>query len=167
LLNGGAFPRGVAMQQWLSNVGALTNGELHIVQARHNAVVAAANTNSLPWIVTDSSANPPDQTEYFSFDTPFGTAPPEQCGRVVYSDLHVGAASGDYGGMTGSFFGGSSGGGVTINFGGGGNEVVPTGCAHNPLSAQEKALEFMLFDLSGCITPANQGAGGVPSNVPQ
>jgi hypothetical protein len=147
LPSGEPFPRGVAMQQWLTNVNALTSGELHIVQARHNALVTAANTASLPWIVTDTSANPPSQTEYFSFDTPFGVAPAEQCGRVVYSDLHVGAASGDYGGYTDNIPS---------------NAVVPTGCGNGDLSPQEKALEFMLFDLSGCITPPDQGAGGLP-----
>ena len=141
------FPRGVAMKEWMGNVNALSNGELHIVQARHNALVTAANTASLPWIETDTAANPPSQTEYFSFDTPFGTAPAEQCGRVVYSDLHVGAASGDYGGYTDNVPS---------------NAIVPTGCGNGDLSPQEKALEFMLFDLSGCVTPPDQGAGGLP-----
>ncbi len=150
LPNGAAFPRGQAMKQWLTNVNALTNGELHIVQARHNAVVTAANTPSLPWIVTDTAARPPSQTEYFSFDTPFGVSPAEQCGRVVYSDLHVGAASGDYGQTPDMQM-------IPTN-----TAVVPSGCANNALSPQEKALEFMLFDLSGCITPPDQGAGGVP-----
>ncbi len=148
LPGGGAFPRGEAMKEWLTNVNALTNGELHIVQARHNAVVGAANTASLPWIVTDTKAQPPNQTEYFSFDTPFGVSPTEQCGRVVYSDLHVGAASGDYGQM-----------GTQDQIPA--NAMTPSGCANNALSPQEKALEFMLFDLSGCITPPDQGAGGV------
>jgi hypothetical protein len=147
LPGGQPFPRGVAMKEWLTNVNALTNGELHIVQARHNALVTAANTASLPWIETDTKASPPSQTEYFSFDTPFGTAPAEQCGRVVYSDLHVGAASGDYGGYTDNVPS---------------NAVVPTGCGNGDLSPQEKALEFMLFDLSGCVTPPDQGAGGLP-----
>jgi len=147
LPTGQPFPRGVAMHEWLTNVNALTNDELHIVQARHNALVSAANTASLPWIETDTMADPPSQTEYFSFDTPFGTAPAEQCGRVVYSDLHVGAASGDYGGYTDN---------VPAN------SIVPTGCGNGDLSPQEKALEFMLFDLSGCITPPDQGAGGLP-----
>ncbi len=150
LPSGAAFPRGVAMEQWLMNVGALgtvTPNELHIDQARRNAYVAAPNTNSVSWIVGGANA-PKDTTEYFSFDTPFGTPAAEQCGRVVYSDLHVGAASGDYGEKPTD---------DTIPA----KAIVPTGCANNPLSPQEKALEFMLFDLSGCVTPPDEGAGGV------
>jgi hypothetical protein len=148
LPNGSAFPRGQAMAQWLMNVNALTNGELPIQAARHNADVRAANALSTPWIVADKNARPAGATEYFSFDTPIGVAPVEQCGRVVYSDLHVGAASGDYGQMSGA---------QQIPM----NATTPSGCANNALSPQEKALEFMLFDLSGCITPPDQGAGGV------
>jgi hypothetical protein len=146
LPGGGAFPRGEAMKEWLGNVGALTGGELPIEVARHNAVVTAANTASIPWIVADQDASPPDETEYFSFDTPFGASPDQQCGRVVYSDLHVGAASKDYNWN-----------GTSVPSG----ARVPSGCANADLSPQEKALEFMLFDLSACITPPNQGAGGI------
>jgi hypothetical protein len=152
LPGGGVFPRGVAMDTWLGNVGALTaSGELPIVEARHNSDVSVANTSSLPWIAADNDASAPGATEYFSFDTPFGTPPASQCGRVVYSDLHVGAASQDYGG-----------GWTTVPAG----SVVPTGCANNALSPQEKALEFMLFDLSACVTPDDAGAGGLPPPPP-
>ena len=152
LPNGSAFPRGVAMKQWLTNVGALPTGELHIVQARHNADVTAANTPSTPWIVADpqTGMRAAGATQYFSFDTPFNTAALEQCGRVVYSDLHVGAASMDYNNTNPN--------GMIPQ-----NSIVPSGCANNALSAQEDALEFMLFDLSGCITPPDQGAGGIPT----
>lgn len=130
LPGGGAFPKGVALFTWLGNVGALTNNELPIQEAKHNADVGVANTLSTPWIVADNNAMPPGATEYFSFDTPIAATPDKVCGRVVYSDLHVGAASGDQPAMP-----------------------VPQECKVAKLSPQEDALEFMLFDLSSCVTP--------------
>jgi hypothetical protein len=127
------FPKGMALAQWLGNVGALDkSGELHITQAKHNADVKAAQIASQPWITSDAKASPSGATQYFTFNTPVGAMPAAQCGRVVFSDLHVGAASGDYGGL---------------------DMTVPTGCGTGDLSPQEKALEFMLFDLSSCVTP--------------
>ncbi|HXN32992.1 MAG TPA: hypothetical protein VN894_14075 [Polyangiaceae bacterium] len=138
------FPKGIAMQQWLINVNALsatTPPELPIQQSRHNADVAVANLPSTAWIVTDPMVTmAPGAAQYFSFDMPIPAAA-QACGRVVYSDLHVGAASGDYGQTAGA-----------MNFNAGA-AVVPSGCASNALSPQEKALEFMLFDLSSCLTP--------------
>jgi hypothetical protein len=130
LPDGTAFPKGVALADWLGNVGALTNGELPILEAKHNADVSAANTLSTPWIVADKNATPAGATEYFSFDTPIGASADKVCGRVVYSDLHVGAASNDQPSMP-----------------------IPEECTVAKLSPQEDALEFMLFDLSSCVTP--------------
>jgi hypothetical protein len=141
------------MQQWLTNVNALgvpaqaggqaaPAGELPIQEAKHNSDVTAANTPSTSWIVADQNAPKyPGGTQYFSFDTPLDKPANAQCGRVVYSDLHVGSASNDYGGNVGN-------GSVT--------GIVPNDCTTGDLSPQEKALEFMLFDLSACITPNSQ-----------
>jgi hypothetical protein len=133
LPDGKPFPKGEAMDEWLGNVGALTGGQLPVAYACHNADVGVADKASLPWIVDTSSG----ATEYFSFNTPLTAAPPEQCGRVVYSDIHVGAASSDHP-----------------------LKPVPQDCADVDLSPQEKALEFMLFDLAACVTP--NGATPVP-----
>jgi hypothetical protein len=86
--------------------------------------------------------------EYFSVDTPIGAA--AQCGRVVYSDLHVSGGAGitapgatymaDYAGAP-----------TQVDYG-----VVPSGCAMHALTPQEKALEFMIFDLSSCLVPVGQ-----------
>jgi hypothetical protein len=139
LLTGGAFAKGVAMKQWLGTVGALgvngaPAGELPILQAKHNANLSATNVASTSWIVPDPSTTPAPSagtTLYFSFNTPFGTGTESQCGRVVFSDLHIGGGSKDTGG------------------------TVPGECATGDLSPQEKALEFMLFDLSACVVPDN------------
>ncbi len=158
---GQAFPKGQAMHDWLANVGALTNDELPILQARHNANIGPANEpTSVPWITADDHSATPGANMYFSFDTPILTSAQNsgdaggQCGRVVYSDMHVGGASGDYGtpvddpNNAGTIPAGS---------------IVPSGCADNALSPQEQALEFMIFDLSACLTPVTSTPAPPPA----
>jgi len=138
-LNGSTapFPKGVALYEWLGLNGALgVQGapvhELPIFQPRFNSVVGPANKPSQGWIADDASAN----TMYFSFDTPTNapidpkTNLPAYCGRAVFSDLHV------------------AGNPKTQD-----SSPPPGGCANVDLSPQEKALEFMLFDLSSCVIP--------------
>jgi hypothetical protein len=140
-LNGSSapFPKGQALASWLGTVNALgQNGvptqQLSIYEPRFNAVVGATNTHSQPWIT--STGGVANQTMYFSFDTPVNApAPadggaPAYCGRTVFSDLHV------------------AGNPATKDTG-----PPPGGCASADLSPQEKALEFMLFDLSSCVIP--------------
>jgi hypothetical protein len=125
------FPRGQAFYEWLYNVGALAGNELALDSPpRYNAYVTAANTASQPWIVANNSSS---ATLSFSFDTPLGAAPADRCGRVVFSDTHVGVA----------------------DYAGGPAKITPTGCAASDLRPQEKALEFVLFDLASCVTPGN------------
>jgi len=151
LTSGQPFPKGEALYQWLGNVSALTGdvdagtAELPIAVARGDATITAANAKSQAWIQTDPSVTPPS-TQYFSFDMPFtptvsDAGVPNYCGRVVFSDLHVGAAANDYAGATANPSGHTN----TL--------TTPSGCTTGDLSPDEKALEFMLFDLSSCVTP--------------
>ena len=140
LSNGKPFPEGIALNTWLGNVGALTNGQLPIAAPKYDAVVSGTNV-STAWVVTAPPAT--QSTQYFSWDMPFN-APiddagvPAYCGRVVFSDLHV---SGSAGGV-------KSGEDYKTS------QVVPTGCdATATLQPDEDALEFILFDLSSCVTP--------------
>jgi hypothetical protein len=136
-LNGSTMPfaKGLALEQWLMLQGALGQGgvpstELSIYQPRYNATVSASNEPSQPWITSGSS------TMFFSFDTPVNPPPApdggagQYCGRAVFSDLHV---AGDP---------------STTD-----TPPPPGGCDTGDLSPQEKALEFMLFDLSSCVIP--------------
>jgi hypothetical protein len=150
LPNGQQFPEGQALQQWLTGVGALTNGELPIWYARHNADVAS-NSPSQSWITLDPSVPAPNALalQYMSFDTPINGA--QTCGRVVYSDLHVSGGPGsDEPGVPPDY---PDAGLIGTDRKGG---IVPSGCAMHPLTPQEKALEFMLFDLSSCLVDIGQ-----------
>jgi hypothetical protein len=136
-----SFQKGMDLAAWLMSVGASTTlGQLEIRGGRHtvNAVntMVAANTLapiSQRWIYSTSPAS----VQYFSFNTPIN--PPmgqAQCGKVVFSDLHVSAGSGMVTDDDSD---------PTLPF--------PVGCRTTELSPQEKALEFMLFDLSACTKP--------------
>jgi hypothetical protein len=118
------FPKGKAMAEWLVNVGsAAPLGQLIIREGKHtvdatNAAVAQR------WVYS----NTPASTQYLSFNTPVGEMEDKQCGRVVFSDIHV--SSGDTSTRTTQY---------------------PGGCTTTGLTDQEKALVFMLFDLSSCV----------------
>jgi hypothetical protein len=127
-----SFPKGAAMKKWLVNVNASTTpGQLPIKESKHNAD-ALDKSKATQWItMTNPFSTPPNMTavEYLSFNTPIPKPDDQKCGRVVYSDLHVSA--GDQ------------------------HQPWPSGCISKDLSPQEKALEFMLFDLSSCIQNDN------------
>ncbi len=138
-----SFPKGQAFHDWLANVGGLdANGDLLIYQAKHN--LNSAGVGAQQWITLQNpNTTPPGQTavEYMTFNTPLDVDAGAQCGRVVYSDLHVSSgATNDAGVPLGDQTG----------------QPFPDGCVTTDLSPQEKALEFMLFDLSSCIQNDNQ-----------
>lgn len=122
------FPKGAAFAQWLVNVQASTTlGTMGIEEGRHD-LASASDPPSTTWMTTDQMPAPTNTaTMHITFNTPIGTPVDQQCGRVVYSDFHVSAEA-----KTNQ-----------PNF--------PASCKTGDLSPQEKALEFMLFDLSSCI----------------
>jgi hypothetical protein len=122
-----SFPKGVALRDWLVAVGASsTAGALPIKDSKHN-LDAVDGAKAQQWIsLPNPNAANQEAVEYMTFNTPIDQTPTNQCGRVVYSDLHV--SSGD-----------------TVG------QPFPSGCVTTSLSPQEKTLEFMLFDLSSCV----------------
>jgi len=116
-------------------------GELKITAARDN--LNAVNRNvATEWATipqyrqqTDHgvvNATPPAAVQFVSYNAPIGAADDKICGRAVFTDLHVSSgARDDHAGQ---------------------GKTFPEGCEDAELSAQEKALEFMLFDLASCVS---------------
>jgi hypothetical protein len=123
------FPKGSAFAAWLYSVGASSYlGELAIKDARYNVI--GVNPPSTRWVYSQNT----EQTQtawpallHYTFNTPVGASDDKQCGKVLFSDFHVVASQ-----MLSA-------------------PTFPTECDSGPMSPQEKALEFMLFDLSSCI----------------
>jgi hypothetical protein len=170
LPNGNMFTEGQALKDFLVATNALdSSGELVVYQSRHNVDVSLSTPqDAVPWINFDpakstfqpGTTNDPlvtgptlNSTLYFSYDPP-GAGTETNCGRFVYSDLHVGGNSGDYGESN-----------MAASPPAGG--IVPGGCNGGvALSNQEKALEFMLFDLTSCLSPIGNDAGVTKKGVP-
>jgi hypothetical protein len=157
-----SFPKGVALASWLSKVGASTTpGHLTLSSSVKYTAIDQINPPAQRWIYepvnTAAATGAAQYTHYFSFNTPIGAAEADQCGKFVYTALHVNdSASVGFPGDPAT---------------GTGSTVFPTCCAaRTQLSPQEKALEFMIFDLSGCVNPIKlpppPPGAGVAANPP-
>jgi hypothetical protein len=119
--------------KWLNLVGALSNSaatvpanpQVSITAPRHDADGVVGG--SVDWI--DGTDQRPNSTsfgtpmvEHFTFNAP--VAATSQCGHVIFSDFHV--ADSKNNGL-----------------------VFPAECT-TPFTAQEKILEYMIWDLSSC-----------------
>jgi hypothetical protein len=121
-----SFPKGDALAEWLVNVGAsTTKGVISLQDVKHPALDAITDV-SQRWIYNMTGS--PQAVPYLSVNTPVGVAAAQQCGRLVHTGIHVAKAANDT---------------TTARF--------PSGCKSAPLSAQEKAMAFLLFDLSSCV----------------
>jgi hypothetical protein len=141
------FPKSVAFGQWLGVVGALSSTgappsalntgtpasiDLNFVADSVKTVNAPTNR----WIYDPTAGTGEGGTDndvkYLSFETPIGGVPSasdaqQYCGKAVFTDLH--------------------GGGTLLAQA----ASVPADCKAAALTAQQKALEFLFFDLSGCV----------------
>jgi hypothetical protein len=128
-----SFPKGMAFSQWLQNVDASgAMGQISLDDPRHD-IDSANPMYAQQWVTSQVGGSAtPNALMHMTFNTPLspGVDPdgkPLYCGRVVYSDFHVSASAAD----------------PAMKF--------PASCKNQPLSRQEKALAFMLFDLSSCV----------------
>jgi hypothetical protein len=130
-----SFPRGQSFAEWLVAVGASTT--LGILPLNSDVKPTAQDQINPPgqrWIYEPNGAGPAAlRIHYLSFNTPIGTPEETQCGRFVYTGLHVTGGPDDPNKDIKSTF--------------------PSTCKVRDLVTAEKALEFMIFDLSSCVTP--------------
>ncbi len=124
-----SFPRGMTFANWLKLVAGGNLGQVQVNTVRHDFDAVVAPSQRWVYGTTNGKTTGTVIPLHYTFNTPVGVMPTAQCGRVMFSDFHVntGAAG------TGTFPG-------ECNLG--------TGVK---LSAQEKVLEFMLFDLTSCL----------------
>jgi hypothetical protein len=115
------FPKGQAFAKWLVNVNASTTSGT-LPLSGVTASISNANMGAQSWIQHDAM-----NVKYLSFNAPLSATADKQCGRVVLGDLHVSGTS------EASFPGGC------------------TPAAGSDLTPQQKALEFLFFDLSACV----------------
>ncbi|HSQ61761.1 MAG TPA: hypothetical protein VLM85_01045 [Polyangiaceae bacterium] len=118
------FPKGNSMAQWLYNIAGGTLGQINLYETR-NDVNMLTTGKATRWIYSDSpggNASNAYSALYLSFNTPVNNQPANQCGRAVFSDVHVaGTSTGFCQNMDSSY------------------------------QSNLNALEFLFFDLSSCV----------------
>ncbi len=141
-----SFPKGLELAQWLVVVnasnqctvnlqcgigGTCTNGQclgqisLSVIRHDFDNVVAPSQS----WM-TSRTRPSPGAIMHYTFNTPVGAPADQQCGRVLFDDFHVENVGDSY------------------------QQIFPAECViGQKMSPQEKLLEFMIFDLSSCVTP--------------
>lgn len=140
------FAQGQVLSQWLGDVGASTvPGQVAISTLRHD--LTTVNPPTQVWLtLNDRGRNNP--VMQFTFDTPVsatpGNSPASSCGRVLFNEYHV-----------------------ENPVRGTGKAFFPGECTSGPMTAQEKLLEFSLFDLTGSgnpptLSPLTDNFGTVP-----
>ncbi len=132
-----SFPKGAALSQWLTNTGATpTPGQLQVHQGQHSVAAVVPPTQGWISVPAESTGEGVPSIQYMTFNTPVRSEPENQCGRVVYTDLHVKETVGDAGGDDSAP-----------------NKPFPSGCKNNGWTPQAQALAFLFFDLSSCVQP--------------
>jgi hypothetical protein len=133
------FPKGRAFADWLDdNQLSAAYGGIDLTDTRDSV---AEVTGATRWIYgADTPSATPYTSKYLSFNTPIGTPVAGQCGRATFSDVHLSGISDQPG-------------------------AFPAECAARPGThgVDERALEFLFFDLVSCIQDDTQEPSSPPT----
>ena len=119
---------GADFAKWLATVNALsrpTPPQMQIMAPHADLGALAAGGGAKLWLSSFS----PSTSQAVSIETPILSSPDKSCGRIIFSDFHASVAAP-----------------VSMTFPGECDPVLT-------LTAEEKALAFMLFDLTSCTGP--------------
>jgi len=128
------FPKGKAMASWLFDVKATTTqGRLdNLYDLRHD-VDQIVTPKATRWLYSGQQSGNTYKTLYMSFNTPVNKPVVDQCGRAVFSDVHLSGSS--YTSYT--------------------SQPFPQWCGSRAAGSgyenNEAALEFLFFDLASCV----------------
>jgi hypothetical protein len=118
-------PKGASFATWMQNVGGSSSlGQVAIDSSTFRQTVNILDPSKAErWVYWDTGTA--QYAQDFQFTTPNEAPADQRCGKVVFSDMHVGGTL-----PSGTF---------------------PNGCSTSPLTPQEKALAFMFFDIASCV----------------
>ncbi len=132
------FPKGQAFAEWLQHAGVTQQlGFINLADTRWD--MDTVTSKSTDWIYNANSelktaTNSNYSSMYMSFNAPTTAAVAKQCGRAVFSDVHLSGSSDD--------------------------STFPNECQNadpdGSHAVNEKALEFLFFDLSSCVQDNSQ-----------
>jgi hypothetical protein len=119
-----SFPEGDTLAQWLSLVSpGSTTGQVMLshLYADFDGVVPPSRL----WMSLPDANHPNPVPMQYSFATPVGASPGQQCGAVLYTGFHT-----------------------MEHFPGG--TIFPAACSNNPMRPDEKLIAYMLFEQGRC-----------------
>jgi hypothetical protein len=123
-----SFAAGADFAAWLSTVGALSRPappQLLITAPHADLGALTTGGGAKLWLSSFSPAT----SQAVSIEAPVSSPPAKSCGRIIFSDFHASVATPQ-------------------------STTFPGECEPAlSLSAEEKALAFMLFDLASCTGP--------------
>jgi hypothetical protein len=131
------FPKGNTLATWLQLVGASPTFGQIPLQVIRHDYNGVV-APSQSWMTVKT----PAASVAYTFNTKVGAAATAQCGRVLFDDFHVENAAA-------------------------GGTTFPNECTNSPMTPQEKLLEFMIFDLSSCVTADNAPPPPPPTCTPR
>ena len=113
----------------MMNVGGSTTRDLIPVTQARTTCTSVNPPLAEQWVFLATATSPGFSSSMnFQFTTPQNVDSQQRCGKVVFSDMHVSADSTSAPGTP-----------------------YPNGCSTGGLTAQEKALSFMFFDIASCV----------------